>query len=51
MARSRGNAGPLWKVAVYIRLSREDGRPDESESVANQRKLILEHLAALSDGG
>jgi len=38
-------------VAVYIRLSREDGRPDESESVANQRKLILEYLAALADGG
>lgn len=51
MARSSAIAGPHWKVAVYIRLSREDGRPDESESVVNQRKLILEHLAALADGG
>ena len=33
----------LWKVAVYIRLSKDDGN-DESLSVTNQRKIIMEHL-------
>lgn len=33
----------IWKIAVYIRLSRDDGN-DESLSVTNQRKIILEHL-------
>lgn len=35
----------LWKIAVYIRLSREDTRSnDESESVINQRKIDLEFI-------
>lgn len=35
----------LWKIAVYIRLSREDTRSnDESESVTNQRKIDLEFI-------
>ena len=32
-----------WKVALYIRLSREDGG-DESLSVTNQRKLLQDFL-------
>ena len=32
-----------WKVALYIRLSKEDGN-DESLSVANQRKILLEYI-------
>lgn len=32
-----------WKIAIYIRLSREDGS-EESLSVANQRKIILEFI-------
>ena len=40
-----------WNIAVYIRLSREDARsPAESESVANQRAIIEEHIAAFDDG-
>lgn len=34
---------PLWRVGLYIRLSREDGR-QESLSVQNQRKILLDFL-------
>lgn len=34
----------LFNVAIYIRLSREDGDKAESESVENQRKLINDYL-------
>ena len=44
-------AGGPWRVGLYIRLSREDGN-DESLSVANQRKILLDHLASdFGDGG
>ncbi len=33
----------VWKVAKYIRLSRDDGNV-ESESVANQRKILDEQI-------
>lgn len=36
--------GRVWSTAVYIRLSRDDGR-EESLSVANQRKVIGDFLA------
>jgi DNA invertase Pin-like site-specific DNA recombinase len=32
-----------WNIAVYIRLSREDGNA-ESESVINQKKILSEHM-------
>lgn len=32
-----------WRVALYIRLSKEDGN-DESLSVANQRKILIDYL-------
>lgn len=34
----------LFSVAVYIRLSREDGDKEESDSVGNQRKLLTEYV-------
>ena len=41
----------VWRIAIYIRLSREDARCfDESESVTNQRKIIEDHIASFSDG-
>ena len=56
MARIRKQEGPVraaasivWLVAVYIRLSREDGR-DESESVINQKKILKEYLESQFDG-
>lgn len=35
----------LFQTAVYIRLSREDGDKEESDSVGNQRKLLTEYIA------
>jgi hypothetical protein len=39
----------LWNVAVYIRLSREDGN-EESESVVNQKKILTEFLEKSFEG-
>jgi len=33
-----------YKVGMYIRLSREDGDKQESESISNQRKIIERYL-------
>ena len=33
-----------FKVAMYIRLSKEDGDKQESESVTNQRNMILRYI-------
>lgn len=33
-----------FRVAIYIRLSKEDGDKQESESVTNQRNLILRYI-------
>jgi DNA invertase Pin-like site-specific DNA recombinase len=43
------NGGTVWRIAVYIRLSKEDGN-DESESVVNQKKIITEYLERFFDG-
>lgn len=34
----------IYKVGIYIRLSREDGDDRESESVENQRDIISEYV-------
>ena len=33
-----------FKVAMYIRLSREDGDKQESESIGNQRDIIKRYI-------
>lgn len=33
-----------FRVGMYIRLSKEDGDKQESESVTNQRNLILQYI-------
>ncbi len=38
-----GKQHTVWHIAVYIRLSKDDGN-DESMSVTNQRKIILEYI-------
>ena len=45
----RSAGGFFWKIAIYIRLSKEDGN-DESLSVANQRKIILEFIESSFEG-
>lgn len=53
MARIRKSAvpkrGSAWCIGVYIRLSRDDGG-DESLSVTNQRKIILEFIQDRFEG-
>lgn len=39
----------IFFAALYIRLSREDGDKDESDSVGNQRKLLLEYIERQED--
>lgn len=34
----------IYRAAAYIRLSREDGDKEESDSVGNQRKLLLDYI-------
>lgn len=35
----------IWRTALYARLSRDDGDKPESDSIANQRKLLERFLA------
>lgn len=39
----------IWKCGVYLRLSREDGDKLESDSIANQRKIIERYLGKNPD--
>lgn len=39
----------LFQTAVYIRLSKEDGDKEESDSVGNQRRLLTEYVAKKED--
>jgi DNA invertase Pin-like site-specific DNA recombinase len=34
----------IFKVGVYIRLSREDGDKQESESIGNQRSILMRYI-------
>lgn len=38
------NKNIVYYVALYIRLSREDGDKEESDSVSNQKKLLTEYI-------
>lgn len=40
---------PFWKAALYIRLSREDGDKEESDSVLSQRDLLESFAAGQED--
>ena len=40
--------GAAWKVAIYLRLSVEDGDDIEQNSIGNQKKLCLAYLADIS---
>ena len=43
------NSDYLYHSAAYIRLSREDGDKAESDSIANQKKLIADYVKDQSD--
>lgn len=34
-----------WKAALYVRLSREDGDKEESDSISNQRTLLKDYIS------
>lgn len=38
-------AAPVWRAALYTRLSREDGDKPESDSISNQRALLEDFLS------
>lgn len=39
----------IYRAAAYLRLSREDGEREESNSIAGQRQLIRSHVERFSD--
>ena len=40
-----------WYIAVYVRLSKEDGDKLESDSIQNQKRIIEQHIKYLQDQG
>ena len=38
-----------WRAALYLRLSKEDGDKEESESISNQRVLVTNHADKLKN--
>lgn len=44
-SQQAGDGKALWRTALYARLSRDDGDKPESDSIANQRKLLERFLA------
>lgn len=40
-----------WYIAVYVRLSKEDGDKLESDSIQNQKRIIEQHIKYLEDHG
>ena len=43
------NFNKIYRAAIYVRLSKEDGDKVESDSIANQRDLIRHFLADKPD--
>ena len=40
-----------WYIALYVRLSKEDGDKLESDSIQNQKRIIEQHIKYLRDQG
>ena len=39
----------IYNADLYLRLSKEDGDKEESDSITNQKELILEYLKSMED--
>ena len=39
----------VYRAAVYVRLSKEDGDKEESDSIVNQKELIKSYLSGRED--
>ncbi len=48
-AAERPGQTALWRAGLYVRLSREDGDKEESDSIGNQRSFLQEFAALESD--
>ena len=40
-----------WYIAIYVRLSKEDGDKLESDSIQNQKGIIEQHIKYLQGQG
>lgn len=49
MGRNRKKDSLTFKAALYLRLSREDGDKEESDSIGNQRNLLKGFLKVQED--
>lgn len=49
--KNRGRSGKekIWQAALYVRLSREDGDKEESDSVVNQKDLLQQFISLEPD--
>ena len=45
----RNSSDKIWKAALYIRLSRDDGDKLESESITSQREMLCHFLSQNPD--
>lgn len=50
-SETRGASAVPWHMAVYVRLSKEDGDKLESDSIQNQKRIIEQHIQYLRDQG
>lgn len=49
MEKSSSKDRLIFKAALYLRLSREDGDKEESDSIGNQRSLLKSFLSMQGD--
>ncbi|MCD7823993.1 MAG: recombinase family protein [Oscillospiraceae bacterium] len=44
-----GSPAAVYRTAIYLRLSQEDGDKQESDSISNQRKLLEDYIRGRSE--
>lgn len=47
--RKQSGKNKIWQAALYLRLSREDGDKEESDSVVNQKELLNQYISLEPD--
>ncbi len=47
--RKQAGKNKVWQAALYVRLSREDGDKEESDSVINQKELLQQYVSLEPD--
>ena len=47
--RKQAGKDKVWQAALYVRLSREDGDKEESDSVLNQKELLQQFVSLEPD--